>query len=319
MKRKVYGLIIFIVALASSLSVGQTYFVFQRLGPNSYLQKLNLDCLCDDCCHFTFIGQTVNLQEGLTMSPDGKLYGNDWTNHIYEIDTLTAAATLIFSMPPVPRMLGLVTLGGGIFYSLLGITDQIADTLIEINVNTGTVTKLGVVPFHQIGDLTVYNGEIYFYYVFPDNWNIQTWGIVKLNINDPENSTLVVDCEINCCFWGFSATNQCQTVLAQWEWLNQQKLATISLVDGAVTYICDLPDGIFSFTSMEEFSTPDQCYNFDLDCNDSSGAIDADYNAPEVNCLTNECPIADDDIGIIYDSKIAEITIHLTGLLPDYP
>jgi len=319
MKFKVYGLIIFIVALASSLSVGQTYFVFQRLGPNSYLQKLNLDCLCDDCCHFTFIGQTVNLQDGLTMSPDGKLYGTDWTNHIYQIDTLTAAATLIFSMPPVPRMLGLVTLGGGIFYSLLGITDQIADTLIEINVNTGTVTKLGVVPFHQIGDLTVYNGEIYFYYVFPDNWNIQTWGIVKLNVNDPENSTLVVDCEINCCFWGFSATNQCQTVLAQWEWLNQQKLATISLVDGAVTYICDLPDGIFSFTSMEEFSSPNQCYNFDLDCNDSSGAIDADYNAPEVNCLTNECPIADDDIGIIYDSKIAEITIHLTGSLPDYP
>ncbi|MEO6132474.1 MAG: gliding motility-associated C-terminal domain-containing protein [Saprospiraceae bacterium] len=322
MKFKTYGLIFFIVGLAYSMGMGQIYFVFQRVGPQGYLHKLKLNCQCADCCQLNLIGPTVNFQGGLTMSPDGKLYANDYTNHIYQIDTLSGATTLIFTLPPQPRMLGLVTLGGGIFYSMLEISPSLADTLIEINVNTGVVTKLGVVPYKAIGDMTVYNGEIYYYYVFPNNWNIQYWGIVKLNVNDPASSTLVVDCEINCCFLGFTASNQCQTVLGQQSYsVNQyeHKLVTISLVDGAVTEICDLPEGTFSFTSMEEFSSPVYCNSFDLDCNDSSGATNADYNAQEVNCLSNECSIADSDIGLIYDSKIAEVTVHLTGSLPDAP
>jgi hypothetical protein len=49
------------------------------------------------------------------------------------------------------------------------------------------------------------------------------------------------------------------------------KLIMISLIDGAVTVICALPDNTLAITSMEEFSSPVGCNSLDLDCNDSSG------------------------------------------------
>ncbi len=318
MKFKVYALIIFIVGLASDLSIGQTYFVCQRVGFQDYLYKLKLSCLCADCTDLHLIGPTGDFARGMTMSPDGKLYGCDWYNHIYQVDTLNGTSTLIFTLPIQPKVIGLVTLGGGIFYSFLEISDDLADTLEAIDVNTGIITKLGIVPDKAIAELTVYNGEIYYHWVFPNNWNIQDWGITKLNLNDPASSTEVVTCENPCCFSGLTATNQCQTLFSS-QVLNVDKLITISLVDGAITEICDLPDGTLSFTSMEEFSSPVGCNTLDLDCNDSSGATDADFNAPEVNCLSNQCVIADNDLVMIYDDSISTITVQLIGPLPDAP
>jgi gliding motility-associated-like protein len=318
MKFKAYGLIIFIVALASSLSVGQTYFVCQRVGFQDYLYKLKLNCLCPGCCDLHLIGSTGDFVRGMTMSPDGKLYGCDWNNHIYEVDTLTGTPTLIFSLPSEPKVQGLVTLGGGIFYSFLEISNSLADTLIGININTGIVTKLGVVPDKAISELTVYNGEIYYHWVYPNNWNIQDWGIAKLNINDPAASTQVVTCEFPCCFGGLSATNRCQTLLSS-QLYGEEKLVTISLVDGSITEICDMPNDAFVITSMEEFSSPVGCNTLDLDCNDSSGATDADFNAHEINCLSNQCGIVDTDLLMIYDDSISMVTVQLNGPLPDAP
>jgi hypothetical protein len=51
---------------------------------------------------------------------------------------------------------------------------KMADTLLEINVNTGIVTQLGVVPFLAHGEMTVYNGRIYYLHVWPVWWNIHT-------------------------------------------------------------------------------------------------------------------------------------------------
>jgi gliding motility-associated-like protein len=252
------------------------------------------------------------------MSPDGKLYACDQANKIYLVDTLTGGSTLIFSLPPSPAMLGLVTLGGGIFYSMLEVSTNNADTLVEINVNTGVVTKLGVVPLSQSGDLTVYNGEIYYLHTFPNVNNVQYRGIVKLNINDPPASTLETTYPISYACLGVSATNSCHTLLGADLWTENQ-LILINLLDGAVTPLCDLPAQVLSITSMEEFSTPTICNSFDLDCNDSSGATDADFNALEVNCLNDHCAIADVDIEMLYESTILEMTIHLTGSLPDAP
>src|SRR6187397_2741828 len=102
-----------------NLSIAQTYFAYQQSGNSHNLYKIKLDCLCPDCCQTTIIGPTGSFSEGLTMSPDGKLYACDQANKIYLVDTLTGGSTLIFTLPASPAMLGLVTLGGGIFYSML--------------------------------------------------------------------------------------------------------------------------------------------------------------------------------------------------------
>ncbi len=318
LKYKIYGLIVFITGLSFNLGLSQTYFVCQRVGFQDYLYKLKLNCLCEGCDEIHLIGPTGDFVRGFTMSPDGKMYGTDWYNHIYQVDTLTGTPTLIFTLPAQPKVQGLITLGGGIFYTLLGIDDQMADTLLEINVNTGIVTQLGVVPFLAHGEMAVYNGEIYYLHVWPVWWNIQYWGIVKLNLNDPPSSSLVVKYEFPYGCFGITASNKCQTVLAS-NVAFSDKLVMISLIDGAVTEICDLPDGTLAITSMEEFSSPVSCNTLDLDCNDSSGATDADFNAPEVNCLSNQCAIVDSDVVMVYDDSISMVTVQLTGPLPDAP
>jgi gliding motility-associated-like protein len=252
------------------------------------------------------------------MSPDGKLYASDWTNHIYQIDTLTGASTVIFTMPLQPRIIGLLTLGGGIFYSFLEISDNLGDTLISINTNTGVVTQLGVVPLKIHGDMTLFNGEIYYLHVFPNNWFTDYRGIVKLNVSDPANSELVAVYPITSACFGITATNQCQTVLGT-DIVDPDRLVLMSLIDGSVTNICELPENTISITSMEEFSSPVGCNTLDLDCNDSSGAIDADFNAQEVNCLSNQCEIVDSDLIMVYDDSISMVTVQLTGPLPDAP
>lgn len=57
---------------------------------------------------------------------------------------------------------------------------------------------------------------------------------------------------------------------------------------------------------MLEFSTSPPCnIQLDLDCNDSSGATDVDFNSPAYNCLSDGVPIADEDITMEYDAIIS--------------
>lgn len=63
--------------------------------------------------------------------------------------------------------------------------------LLEINVNTGTITNLGSAPEYPChGDLTLFNGEVYY------NTRINNFPtdprIVKFSLSDPTNVTLVM-------------------------------------------------------------------------------------------------------------------------------
>jgi len=80
------------------------------------------------------------------------------------------------------------------------------------------------------------------------------------------------------------------------------------------------PFGPNGLTSKLEFSTLPPCENYiDLDCNDSSGSTDADYNSPEFDCLSDGVGIADVDIKLLYDAIITEMTVEITGFVPDAP
>src|SRR5688500_19599734 len=70
---------------------------------------------------------------------------------------------------------------------------------------------------------------------------------------------------------------------------------------------------------MREFETPSCDITIDLDCNDSSGATESDYNSNPFTCLTNGVQVTDHDIGMVYDLIIEEMTVQLTGSIPDAP
>ena len=83
---------------------------------------------------------------------------------------------------------------------------------------------------------------------------------------------------------------------------------------------CDPPDHFKWITGMEEFNVPSDCdIHIDLDCDDSSGAINADFDAPDFDCHNEIVPVADEDIQLLYDTVISEMTVQLTGFVPDEP
>jgi gliding motility-associated-like protein len=75
---------------------------------------------------------------------------------------------------------------------------------------------------------------------------------------------------------------------------------------------------MYSVTSMLEFADLTDCdISLDLDLNDSSGAIDADFTSSSVTCLLQEAIVADEDVRMYYDDFIDVMTIQVTGFVPD--
>ena len=296
-------------------SDAQTYFAYQGDSPNKNLMRITLDCHCVGCCNIVEIGNTQNWGDALTMSPEGRLYGIDnVTNDLFLIDTLTGASSLYFDLPnDLTSAQGLVTLGGGIFYSFIEQDYNEADTIIEINVPAGTVTKLGRLNYRAFGDLAVLDGEIY-YLSNLDTWNTNI-KLVKLNLEHPDQSTLILSMYPQFGGWGLSATKFCNTFIYT-DLFVDDELVLVNSADGTMYSFCT-EESIFSLTSMQEFIPTTICNEVDLDCDDSSLALIYDYNSREVNCLNHQAPISDKDPTLFYDTVIAEMTVTISGSVPD--
>jgi gliding motility-associated-like protein len=84
--------------------------------------------------------------------------------------------------------------------------------------------------------------------------------------------------------------------------------------------LCETGDNYYVASSLWEHQNDLICTNYiDLDCNDSSGAIEADYNADDVDCNDKETRIADIDIGMEYEAILSEVRIEIVGFIPDAP
>ncbi len=292
----------------------QTYFAYQGDGADHNLLKVKLDCNCPGCCDIEVIGPTRQWRSALTMGPDGRLYGIDEENDLYLIDTLTGASTLYFHLPDnLTTCLGLVTTGGGVFYSMIEQNPSEADTLITINVPAGTVTKSGRLNYRGYGDLTVYNGEIY--YLSNVDAPAHLIKIVKLNIAFPDQSTFLMLLYPQIRGPGLSSTRICHTMIGS-DLEMQDELFLINTADGTMYSHCDVT-GIHGLTSMQEFLPPTICTELDLDCDDSSLATNNDYMSNEINCHEHLAPISDQDVTLFYDSEITEMRVFLTGMIPD--
>jgi gliding motility-associated-like protein len=270
-------------------------------------------------CSYEFFGMASGvLNSGITMTPESLFINlndaNEWTLQI--IDQVTGNITTYFEIPEpslVPIWGGLVSIGNGIFYSI-HLPDN---SLYEINVNTGIITFLGIVPYYNgNGDLTLFDGEIYYPWLTLNETILN--GIVQLNVSDPSQSELVVDLQgTNIYFAGLSASTICNTLIAAE--LNFDELLYVNLIDGVITPICQSPN-TFYLTSLIEFESPTICEVYlDLDQDDSSGATNADYISEEFDCHSNGVYVSDQDITLLYDALITEMTVEITGAIPDAP
>jgi gliding motility-associated-like protein len=322
MKLNIGAVIVSIHLLFSinSFITAQTYFGINYLPPGG-LYKYSLSCNCTDCCeeqlysccNSILTAQTIAVSDALSISPDGHLFGLN--GELYEIDTLTGNYSVYFDMPPAYEfVIGLIAIGNGIFYTML--QNVVGSGLIEINTNTGNITNLGSDPIYPChGDIALANNIVY-YPTWVNN-SAGNKGIASFSVSDPTNITLVMNYPSSRSIRGITPTDKCNIFLGTD--VSNNELVLINLFEGSITTICNIPSGSASITSLREFEIQDCEILLDLDCDDSSGAPDADYNAPEFTCLSNGVQIADEDIKILYDFLIVSMMIQIVGNIPDAP
>src|SRR5687767_37468 len=196
-------------------SSGQIYWVHEGFSASQgKLNKLVVNegsChQCPDCCSMDYIGASfAEYENGMTMTPANELivYGE---GGLFHVDTITGALSWFFGVPPWPNWPhthGLVTVDGTTFYTISLITPFYpgTDTLYAMNISNGIISNLGKTSYPaSLGDLTLFNGEIY--YTTSLNNNPNHYGIVKLDISNPGNSTLVASLPAGPRLVGLSAS-----------------------------------------------------------------------------------------------------------------
>ncbi len=270
--------------------------------------------LCN--CSMQTIGPTGGFDSGLSFDPNGNLYGLSG-HSIYQIDILTGSfGTPIFTGPSsLPSMFGFVGVGNGIFFSKPWPPD-LSDLIYRWDIHAGTVSVLGATGYIGENEMTMSGGEIYYGAI---NVIPGMRSIIRLDTLTPSNSTVVVSYPTTHLITGLTASPICSTLLGTEGYTNE--LVLLSLIDGSITTICDfgIYFGYIISSPMEFAPSPPCVVTLDLDCDDSSGAIDADYNSLDYDCLSPGVGIADEDIKMLYDAIISTMTIKVAGNVPDAP
>ncbi len=280
-----------------------------------------VDITHSDCdCELTLISNnTPCLASGaLTFDENGVFYmlASVLGVGIYTITLPTGAYSLTYPLdpsvlPPLDLSRGLVNVGNGLFYFGFGI-DDFSDKLFRYNANSGSLTELGIIPFKTGSDWAFYDGEIYCF-------GYESEGLIILDTLNPGNSHVV------CASWppywggiGVTASPFCHSILFTGP--STDTIFNINLLDCAVTPLCHLNTNLWWIISPAEFEPSPFCSGLiDLDCDNSSGALESDYNANPFDCLSAGVTIADEDDHIFIDDIISTMTIELIDPLPNAP
>ena len=254
------------------------------------------------CSALTSINVGVTFGD-IAFHPNGNLYGVTTGGDLYEINLTTQLATFIADVD--------VTSATGIYVAMTADNDgnmyiatQPGD-LINVDVTTGTTTYLGDIGFTSGGDLTFRFGDLYMVSLNNE--------IVQVDISNPVNSTLFATLTGADNFFG---------IVTFYDDCNNSTTYVTTSGSNSIIYELDFDTGslgaicgnsglnIFGAASPDEFLGADCELRVDLDQDDSSGAIESDFDGASF-CFDGTTPITDDDVEIISDNPVDSITITL--------
>ncbi len=130
-------------------------------------------------CEIELVVHLPRTLTDISFHPDGTFYGLNNNGLLFEIDTLTGNTTNVYDF------------GGQIFNSLTASADGLIYTtgdegeLWTYDKTTNAATFLGDFGYRATGDLTFYKGDLYA--------AVENDRIVRININDPPNSMVIID------------------------------------------------------------------------------------------------------------------------------
>lgn len=315
---------IFLISSNTNRAFGQTLWF--PVGNWNFRVDVDED-LCHHCEAYTIPLLGCYVSGGISFGPDGLEYGIGYDiteiNHLYQFNPDGGACTWIMDGPPgLPIMGGMVAMANGIFYSM----SYYSDTLYKWDANAGTVNVVGTTGFPLFGEMCLSNGVMY--YVCRETFGPYYSSIIQLDYVNPSNSFRKVSMDPQYGLFGITATGDPGYLFAEEIWIagGDVDLYRLSLVDGSIEYLCQINpppfDGGFNqITSpLEHDQLPPTPPYIDLDCDDSSGAIESDYNGVPYNCLAESgVGICDDDPRIRTDAVIAQLTCKITPFNPDAP
>lgn len=315
--------IIFILFSSTSVSGQVVEYVYPVTGYG--FRAIIDEELCNQCEIF---GPEENLNchitDGVSYSPEGLLYGvssNPSDVTLCEIEYSPFSCTPILLAPStIPPMMGLVAMGGDIFYTMA----WQSDILYQWDTNAGTVTIVGNTGYPCWGDMCVSSGNVYY---VSRTFGPNTASIVQLNLTNPINSAPMCYFESPYGIFGLSATTDPNVLVGVELYLagNDADLYRINLLDCSLNFVCAInPGGYFGAfphitTLLEHDLYPYSNPYIDLDCDDSSGATDSDFNASPFDCISGGSHIIDTDPRIKSDAAIDQMTITLANPIPNAP
>ncbi len=281
----------------------------------SALISVEVNCFCPDCIESEYINITQDfMQYGLSMTPNGNLYGISDNNDIFQINTSNGNPTLILDLPYSNNgsflLMGIACVSNSICYSI-DVSGSV-DTLIEIDIANGTITSRGPLTGENLlADLGLFNGDLYY-----ETDGFTNGKLARIILSDPIVNEVVMDLPDDDYFHPMTATSQCHTLLSKTS--DPDQFVMINTLDGDLNLFTGNPWWHFGVTGMVEFETPGCVVSVDLDCNNSSGADGFDYQSSDYYCITeNGVPVCDNDIIFLYDTLIGFVTIELSGSIPD--
>lgn len=269
---------------------------------------------------------------GIGCGPDGELYAMGTSNNmdsinrtIYHFSPGSNIGDPIFTGPAtLPNlMIGFIAMGNGIFYTM----SQESDLVYKWDINAGTVVIIGATGYPLWGDICTSNGAAYY---ISRNYGppVEDAKIINLDLANPANSIPIATFDNDYGFYGITASVHADILLGLEIDLagSNADLYEINLLDGGLTLKCTHANPGNHFGGFVEITSPLEhgllAFSdvlIDLDCDDSSGATDADYNSPSFDCLSGGVGIADFDLVISTDALIDELTVDIASAMPDAP
>ncbi|HZV71472.1 MAG TPA: gliding motility-associated C-terminal domain-containing protein [Saprospiraceae bacterium] len=310
-------LILFCFVFVYNIAYTQTYYALDVNCSSLYSVQIDAgSCSCELTPIFLLDFASDCVINSATCSPEGDLYAaasnlNGGTYGVYKMDFVSGHFSCVYPFPAnAPPILtnganGIAGIGNSVFYILFFI-DHGSTWLYRFNANEGILTSLGTIGYF-IDELAMYEGEIY---------GTSPAGLIKIDTLNPANS--ILECNLSP-FPGthsLTASPVCHSLIGN---NFDNTLYNFNLLDCSITALCTTPVDFAWIVTTSEFTPSATCsITIDLDCDDSSGAPGSDYNTATLNCLTTGgVKVADEDVNVLFDDIINEMTIMLNTPLPD--
>ncbi|MEZ4983983.1 MAG: hypothetical protein R2795_02910 [Saprospiraceae bacterium] len=166
--------------------------------PSAMAQEIYLSTLSNQLfrlnltdCSYQQVGAIPFSTTDISFHPNGNLYAVNSSGRLYQIDVLNGTSSLIhaFESNASQTYTALTCSATGIFYAC-----GLGGDLWAYNLATNTGQFLGNTGYGAEGDLAFYEGALYM--------AAQNDDIVRVDIQNPSNSTVIIDENVNGRIFG---------------------------------------------------------------------------------------------------------------------